>query len=116
MNIRIVDIPPGEAPEHVRKAWVGLVLPLAEGEGGRRTLPVFGVISAPRTRWRIFLALLLRRFTRADGYVVDAPTAIERLAQSSPEAADWWRSNAPHLLQEGQRFVFYGEAYREERD
>jgi hypothetical protein len=28
-RVRIVQIPSGEAPEHIRKAWVGLTLPLA---------------------------------------------------------------------------------------
>ena len=28
MHIRIKSTPPGEAPEHIRQAWVGLVLPV----------------------------------------------------------------------------------------
>ena len=32
MGIRIIAVPPGEAPEEIRRAWVGLVLPLAFGE------------------------------------------------------------------------------------
>jgi hypothetical protein len=27
--IKIVDTPPGEAPERVRQAWIGVVLPVA---------------------------------------------------------------------------------------
>ena len=30
--IRIIATPPGEAPEHIRAAWVGLALPLASEE------------------------------------------------------------------------------------
>ena len=29
MDIRIISTPPGEAPEHVRAAWIGLTLPAA---------------------------------------------------------------------------------------
>lgn len=45
MQIRMV----GEAPFDIRKAWVGLVLPLAPGETGARCLPTVGVYTAPRT-------------------------------------------------------------------
>ena len=32
MEIRITDVPPGEAPEWVRQAWVGLVVPVLTEE------------------------------------------------------------------------------------
>src|SRR5262245_16725666 len=34
VQIRITATPPGEAPEHVRSAWVGLEVPLYPGETG----------------------------------------------------------------------------------
>jgi hypothetical protein len=34
-SIRITKVPAGEAPEEIRRAWVGLVLPLADDEARR---------------------------------------------------------------------------------
>lgn len=48
MKIRITDIPGGEAPLEIRRAWVGLVLPLAPGEDGPRTPRTAGVLSGPK--------------------------------------------------------------------
>src|SRR6516165_8028709 len=36
-SIRVVDVPPGEAPESIRRCWVGLVLPLAPGFAGAQS-------------------------------------------------------------------------------
>jgi hypothetical protein len=33
-EICIVDVPPGEAPAAIRRAWVGLILPLKPGTSG----------------------------------------------------------------------------------
>lgn len=97
MGIRIVKPPPGDAPQHVRTAWVGLVLPLAAGEiGPRREVPtllgfgylrrVFGV-----PRWY---------------YVVSADAALNVLERAAPAAAAWWRVNAADRIEPGQTLAF----------
>jgi hypothetical protein len=54
MRIRIVKIPPGEAPEEIRKAWVGLVLPLSGFHPCRKSY-AGEVLTGPKT-WLAFLA------------------------------------------------------------
>jgi len=52
-KIRIVAFPPGEAPQAVREAWIGLELPLPPGRlGHRRGWLTTGVVSGPRTWWQ----------------------------------------------------------------
>ncbi len=59
-KIRIVACPPGEAPQAVREAWIGLELPLPPGRlGHRRGWLTTGVVSGPRTWWRESCAYLL---------------------------------------------------------
>lgn len=41
-SIRIIAIPPGQAPEEVRQEWVGLVIPLAPQETGGFQMGVLG--------------------------------------------------------------------------
>src|SRR5688572_15600413 len=51
--VRIISTPPGEAPEEIRRAWVGLVVPLSARHGtGPRSYRAFGVLTAPRGMWR----------------------------------------------------------------
>jgi hypothetical protein len=111
MEVRIISTPPGEAPEDVRKAWVGLVLPLAVS--GAQTRQTVGVLSRPKTFLGLLLALLLGRTERQRGYVVDAYRAIEILAKSAPDAARWWRDNAAASIRPGKRFLFSAEACQE---
>ncbi|HEY7315037.1 MAG TPA: hypothetical protein VH643_37170 [Gemmataceae bacterium] len=47
MFVRIIATPPGEAPEEIRQAWLGLELPLAAGETGPHNVPTGGVLSGP---------------------------------------------------------------------
>jgi hypothetical protein len=105
IRIRIVAVPPGEAPERVRRAWVGLELPLANGETGLRDQSAFGALSNDPVGLR-------------KGYAVDGGKAVELLAAKDPDAAEWWRGNAPHVLARGYQFVFPAEVCErvEERD
>jgi hypothetical protein len=81
-HLRIVRTPPGEAPEEIRRAWVGVELPLYPGETEPSHFQTVGVLS--------------QRGALADmGYAVDGPTAVDTLEFQSPEAAAWWRENAP---------------------
>jgi hypothetical protein len=108
--IRIIATPPGEAPEEVRRAWIGLDLPLAAGETGPRTVPVGGVLTGPRTFLGKLFKLLAGRRQYSYGYVIDAPQALVLLAEKAPWAAQWWRECAPHCWQPGSKFVFAAEA------
>ena len=45
MRIRVVRIPAGEAPENIRREWVGVELRLSQGEKGPRQLGSVGVVS-----------------------------------------------------------------------
>jgi hypothetical protein len=75
-SIRILAKPPGEAPEYIRKAWVGVVIPLSEEPSlGHQT----GVLGG--------------KATNIDGYIVNTTDAIEALRKTSPIAAEWWDQN-----------------------
>ena len=106
MRIRITSRPPGEAPEHVRDAWIGLTLDVLPAYGGRRRIRTMETLSGPRTFLGRVLAVLLGRTKVEDGYAVEAYAAVEELARHSPQAAAWWRSNVPHLLTPRRAFVF----------
>jgi hypothetical protein len=96
--IRIIEVPPGEAPRSIREAWVGLELPLAMTEGQGRRMEIMGVLSqSPGV---------------TTGYAVDGRVAIDRLGSQSPEAARWWRENACHVLVPGYQLVFPFESCR----
>jgi hypothetical protein len=107
--IRIIATPPGEAPEEVRQAWVGLELPLVAGEPGPRTLPVGGVLTGAHTFLGKLFKLLTGQRRFAHGYVINAPQALVLLAEKAPSAALWWREHAPHCWQSGQVFLFPAE-------
>lgn len=111
MDIRITSTPPGEAPEHVRAAWIGLVLPLAVS--GAHTIETVGVLSHPKTRLGLFFARLFGRTKRENGFVVEAHRAVEILAAHAPDAAKWWRESVPISIQPGQLFVFAADVCQE---
>jgi len=113
MQIRIKSVPPGEAPESIRRAWIGLVIPVPPRVSKRRTFLGAGVLSGPKNRLGALLAILLGRTHRVTGYMVESKTALELLAASSPEAADWWRNNAPRFFEPGRAFVFSGDSCEE---
>jgi hypothetical protein len=100
MLVKIVDVPPGEAPEWVRREWVGLVLPVLAGAEGPQRLTSYGVLSGPRTMLgRLWQRLTGRAITRPQ-FLVAVVDAIDVLGASSPDAADWWWDNAQHMLDE----------------
>jgi hypothetical protein len=118
--IQIIDVPPGPAPEWVRREWVGLVLSLPEGPIGRRRVwsglfllqPRTGCLSNPVAMY--LYAWMTGNIRKVDGYAVEARRAVDVLAMDSPEAADWWRQNAPELLRPGRMFVFHAEVCEQE--
>jgi hypothetical protein len=95
-HLRIVRTPPGEAPEEIRRAWVGAELPLRRHELKPGDHLSENVLSQNGLVW-------------ATGYSVDGRAAIDVLESHAPEAAAWWRKNAPHVLERGYRFLFSPE-------
>lgn len=94
--VRIVQVPPGEAPEEIRRAWVGLELPLLRGAAEPLPAVSVGVLSHQNS-------------AVVPGYAVDGRLAMEALAGRSPEAAAWWQQNAPHVVEPGYRLLFPAE-------
>lgn len=86
-SIRIIATPPGQAPDHIRMQWVGVVIPLANNDAVGIQVGVRG--GAPEN---------------GDGYKVNSRDAVECLRKKSPEAADWWDNNFP--VDRAQSFVF----------
>ena len=109
-SVRIIAVPPGDAPLEVRQAWVGLVLPLPTGIGGLPLrVPVFGVLSAPRSTLGRLWAILTGGTRMVEGYVLDPQECVDILEDHDRKAAMWWREHAPHMLKKGKRFVFPAE-------
>jgi|SRR6476646_10862702 hypothetical protein len=108
-RIRVIATPTGQAPDWVRRAWVGLELSVV-GNPQPKAYPVFGVLTGPTSYLGNLWGLLRGKAERLAGYPVYAGGAVELLAASNPEAAKWWRDNAPHLLRRGRLFVFNADA------
>jgi hypothetical protein len=108
--IRVVRVPPGEAPLWVREKWVGLELPLARGESGPRHTLTSGVVSGPRNRFAALWRALLGRLPDQAGYAVYVIDALAVLEKTAPEAVEWWRTNSPHLVNRKRKFLFQQEA------
>ena len=104
MFIRIVRRPVGEAPEWVRDAWFGLLLPTKRGSP--RSWPVTGVLSGQASVFARIRDRMQGRTRRLTGYAVNAKAAVDLLAETHPAAAQWWRENAPWLLTGDRYFLF----------
>ncbi|MCB9178003.1 MAG: hypothetical protein H6590_01070 [Flavobacteriales bacterium] len=113
MKIRITSTPPGEAPEHIRQAWIGLEIPVPERFAGRRRVVGLGVLSGPKNWLGALFAIISGRAKRETGYIVEASTAVDLLAVHSPDAADWWRKHAHRFIEPGRYFMFAAEACEE---
>jgi hypothetical protein len=96
MKIKIIAVPAGEAPEEVRRAWVGLEIPLPAGKRGLIVGQSSGTASGTKSAFR--------------GYSVDTETAVSLLAERAPAAAAWWRQNAARLFQPDRGLGFREEA------
>jgi hypothetical protein len=96
-TIRVIAVPPGEAPLWVREKWVGIELPVA-GYSAPRKFFGYGVLSSPHSMLAKWWGVIRGRAERVSGYAVEAIAAVDILATSSPEAAVWWRENTPHLI------------------
>jgi hypothetical protein len=96
IQIRIIATPPGEAPEEIRRAWVGLELPLANGQQQAQVYSPEEVVSREAVG-------------PVTGHAVEGRAAIQQLALASEDAAAWWYDHAPHVLVEGYQFIFPDE-------
>ena len=95
MKIKIIAIPAGKAPEEIRRAWVGLEIPLPAGKRGLVVGQSSGTASGEKRAFR--------------GYFVDTETAVSLLAERAPAVAAWWRQNAAPQFEPGR-----GLGFREE--
>ena len=113
-SIRIIKRPAGEAPQHIRDAWVGITLPLPNDRSGQlRSFPAFGVLSGPKNFIATLWNLLLRRNLTYVGYGVATLDALKVLEVHDAAAATWWRVNTPHLLKPESRLIFEAEVCEE---
>ena len=112
MNIRIVQRPIGEAPDWVRDAWIGMSLPLAS-ERERKWRCLSG-LTEPHSALSQILAIFSGKTYAVKGFVVNAKTAVDRLAEHHPGAAAWWREHTPHMLTGRRYFAFDSAACRQE--
>ena len=113
MKIRIKSVPPGEAPESIRQAWIGLEIPVHPQFAGRRKAFGVGVLTGPKSWFGQLFAILFARAQREDGYIVEARIAVDLLSGRSPEAANWWRQHASSFIAPGKYFLFAAEACEE---
>ena len=105
-RLLITSVPPGEAPLWVREQWVGVSMPLAQRRPDALLFLTSGVLSGPRSFLSRVGALLTGKLKPASGFRVEARSAIDALAVAHPDAAAWWRTNAPHLIDSKRFFVF----------
>lgn len=103
MQIRIVARPFGDAPEYIRDAWIGLLLPVhpnyphtVESRHVSLMRPI-----TPLVMW-------VYRFIapRARGYIVATNAAMNILESAKPTAAEWFRTNTPHLFESEGGLLF----------
>ncbi len=104
--VRIIAIPPGEAPLWVREKWLGLELPIADGRSAAQQSYISGVLSGPRNRFFAIIQRLLGRLEQQTGYPVYVDDALAILEKTAPDAASWWRANVPRLQQPKRKLLF----------
>ncbi len=111
-EVEVVSLPYVDPPLWVAKAWVGLQLPVASGVQEFETRML---TKAPNTKWRWYMAKLLRRTATVRGYLVNVKHAVDILSETNPEAARWWRENQPGLMDGKSCIVFRERACRPAR-
>ena len=106
--VRIISPPDGEAPEEVRRAWVGMTLPLDPTYEAPVSVRVRGVLTGPHSYLMSLVAVALGRGGQHElGYMVLAEEALELLAEHAPSAEAWWREHTPHLYRPRERLLFH---------
>ena len=74
-KILVFDTPPGDAPEDIRKAWNGLILPIAQ---------------LKQTPGQLFIHTHDSKLENVGGYAVFWKPAIKALRRKNRRAAKWW--------------------------
>jgi hypothetical protein len=97
LQIRLIAPPPSEAPDEIRAAWVGCVVPL------------FATTDDPRVSKQAKSVLSRQDEEPPQGFAVRVLEAIRALESHNPQAAQWWREHTPHLMQPGQLFGYPAE-------
>jgi hypothetical protein len=92
-TIEIIALPHGEAPEDVRRGWIGCILP-CEPECGHVPIYVGGILSGPSLE-------------KIAGFSVRQDVALQILAQHSPASAAWFHNHG--FPREGESFRFKHE-------
>jgi hypothetical protein len=110
--IKVTDSPPGDAPEPVRQAWIGQILPLGPGETRSRKLLVRKCYQADTTADQ--LRHLLMRGRKKAHYLVLVDEALAILKKTAPAEANWWYENRPNLIGQAKWFAFAADACRME--
>ena len=87
-TVRIIAVPPGEAPLWVREKWVGVELPVARYSSAC-TFYAYGVLSLPRTWGAQWWGIVCGRAQRISGYAVESIRAVDILSETSPDATPW---------------------------
>lgn len=113
--IKIIATPSGEAPLHIREAWVGLVLPLVVPKP-RLTKTSGGVLTGPKTYWGYLFRRLLGQGKIEVGYAVNVQASLMLLSRVNPSAAQWWHDNVPYMMTANRTFLFCVEACEETED
>lgn len=106
-KVRIIAVPPGEAPLWVREKWVGLELPLSQKSQAALSRRTAGVLSGPKNFFSALVGLVFGRYASTSGFLVPVLGALQVLEVASPEAAAWWRTNTPQLCKASRRFMFH---------
>ena len=80
-RVRVVKTASGEAPDVVRQAWIGLILPVVSGpDGPVHQVKTKGVVSGEAQGIKA-------------AYLIPTAAALSILAEVNPAAAQWWREN-----------------------
>lgn len=78
MFIKIKSVPMSQAPEWVRRAWIGLVMPVRHTYKGS-SIPILSVKKEELEDW----------------YQVNSSEALDVLKEKNMPAYDWWVKNWP---------------------